>query len=164
MSYNALDIVVGIIFLSSIIVGTLRGFTKEVLSLVGWIAAFVIASRYAADMAALLPADWSVPAVRLALGFALLLIGVRLLCVMINALIYTLIRAAGLTLADHGMGSLFGLMRACVIVLSLGILAGLTELPRQPLWQEAFTSVWIVQAVRTVKPFLPENMAAYVKL
>lgn len=164
MSYNVLDIVVAIVFLTSIVVSTLRGFTKEILSLLSWIAAFVVASRYAADAATLLPIDWSVPTVRLAISFGLLLVGVRLLFAVVNGLVYAAIRAAGLTLADHGMGGLFGFARACVIVLSFGVLAGLTELPRHPIWQEAFTSAWIEQAVRTVKPLLPENMAPYVKL
>lgn len=125
MSYDLYPVLlVAIVFLTSIVVSTLRGFTRNFKFIE--LIPFVVASRYAADAATLLPIDWSVPTVRLAISFGLLLVGVRLLFALVNGLVMAT-RAAGLTLADHGMGGLFGFARACVIVLSFGVLAGLTN-------------------------------------
>lgn len=42
---TAFDYVVLAILVASVVISTLRGLVKEVLSLVAWLAAFVIASR-----------------------------------------------------------------------------------------------------------------------
>jgi membrane protein required for colicin V production len=158
MSFTAMDTVVALIILVSVLVSLIRGFVREVLSLIAWVLAFVIASRHADDAAVILPADLNSPALRIAIAFAMLLIGVRMLTALVNWGIDTAIKAAGLTLADRGLGGLFGLARGCVIVL-----AGLTQLPRQPVWQNAFTAPWIVLGVQTIKPLLPDKLAGYVR-
>jgi membrane protein required for colicin V production len=163
MTFTAMDGVVAIILACSVIVSLVRGFTREILSLIAWILSFVIATRYADEAAALLPADWTSPALRLAVGFGALLLGVRLLGSLVTWAIDIAIRATGLTLADRGLGSLFGLARGCVIVMALAVIAGLTQLPRQPVWQNAFSAPWIVLGVQTVKPLLPEKLAGYVR-
>ncbi len=160
------DYLVLTILVTSVIISTVRGLVKEVLSLLAWAAAFVVANTWAADMAALLPQSWTsmLPGsmTKLILGFIILFIGTLLLCGLVNLAIGHLIKAIGLTLADRGLGGLFGLARGALLVLSGVILAGLTTLPQQPVWRDALLSPLCETAVRTIKPVLPSEWASYV--
>ena len=79
MSYAdyAILAIVGI----SLLVGALRGFIKEVFSLAVWAAAFLIAWRFAGDLAGLMEEQVDLPSARTAIAFTglflvVLLIGV----------------------------------------------------------------------------------------
>jgi membrane protein required for colicin V production len=159
---TAFDYVVLTILVASIVISVLRGLVKEVLSLLAWLAAFVIANRYGAQMAALLPDAVPAGTVRLVSGFAILFIGTMLLSSLVNLAIAHIIRASGLQVVDRGLGGLFGLARGVLIVLTLVILAGLTDLPRQPVWRDAVLSPMAESAVRTIKPLLPDEWARHV--
>jgi len=160
------DYIVLTILTASIIISVLRGLVKEVLSLLAWVAAFVVANTYAPQMAALLPDAFSDmlpgPMPRLIAGFAILFFGTLLLVGFVNMAIGQLIRAAGLSLADRGLGGLFGLARGVLLVLAGVILAGLTEIPKQAVWRDALLSPLAETAVRTIKPMLPPNWAQHV--
>ncbi len=159
---TAFDYVLLTILLASVVISTLRGLVREVLSLFAWLAAFVVANRYGAEMAALLPDALPAGTVRLVAGFAILFVGMLLLSSLVNLAIARIIAASGLEVADRGLGGLFGLARGILIVLTLVILAGLTDLPRQPVWRDAMFSETAVSAVRIVKPWLPEAWARHV--
>ena len=100
---------------------------------------------------------------RLMVAFVLLFLGVRILMGLLSLALGALIEASGMSLADRGLGGLFGLARGIVIVLFVVILCGMTAIPRQPFWQEAMLSPLDEAGARTVTPFLPAAMAQHVK-
>lgn len=156
------DYLVLFILISSIVISTLRGLVKEILSLVSWIVAFVVANMYGAQLAPLLPDMIPGEMVRLIVAFVALFIGVRLLMGLLMMAVDALIKASGLSLADRGLGGLFGLARGIVIVLAGVIVAGMTDLPKQQFWTEAMLSPMAETGVRTVKPFLPASLSRHV--
>ena len=156
------DYLVLFVLISSIIVSTLRGLVKEILSLVSWIVAFVVANMYGATLAPMLPAIIPGNMVRLIVAFIALFIGVRLLMGLLMMAVDALVKASGLSLADRGLGGLFGLARGIVIVLAGVIVAGMTELPKQDFWTHAMFSPMAETGVRTVKPFLPASLSRHV--
>jgi len=156
------DYVVLCILIASIVISTLRGLIKEILSLVSWIVAFVVANLYGAQLAPMLPAMIPGDAVRLMVAFVALFIGVRLLMALVMLAVDAVIKASGLSLADRGLGGLFGLARGLVIVLAAVILCGMTDLPKQDFWRDAMFSPLAETGVRTVKPFLPASIARHV--
>lgn len=156
------DYLVLFILIASIVISTLRGLVKEILSLVSWIVAFVVANMYGAQLAPMLPDMIPGEMVRLIVAFVTLFIGVRLLMGLLMMAVDALIKASGLSLADRGLGGLFGLARGIVIVLAGVIVAGMTDLPRQPFWTEAMFSPMAETGVRTVKPFLPASLSRHV--
>jgi membrane protein required for colicin V production len=160
---TAFDYIVLTILVCSVIVSMVRGLVKEVLSLLAWIFGFIAANLYGPWMAQQLPDAFPGTAVRMVAGFLIVLIGVVLLVGLINMAIGSLIRVTGLTVADRGLGGLFGFARGVVIVIALVIAAGFTTLPRQPVWRDAALSPLAETAVRTIKPLLPDRLAAYVK-
>ncbi len=156
------DYLVIFVLASSVIIGTLRGLVKEVLSLGGWIVAFVVANAYSPWLAAMLPEAVPGPVVRLIVAFIALFIVARILLALVTMAIEALIEAGGLSLADRGLGSLFGLARGIVIVLAGVILAGMTSMPKQDFWKYALLSPMAESGVRTIKPFLPADLAQHV--
>ena len=160
---TAFDYVVLTILIASIVVSVLRGLVKEVLSLIAWIAAFIVANRYGADMAALLPDAVPAGTLRLVAGFAILFIGSLLIAALVNRAIAHIIEASGMKIVDRGLGGLFGFARGALIVVTLVILAGMTGLPREPVWRNALLSPLAESAARTVKPWLPDKWAGRIR-
>jgi membrane protein required for colicin V production len=157
------DYLVLFVLICSIIISTLRGLVKEILSLLGWIVSFVVANAYSQDLASLLPDIIPGNVARLIVAFIALFIGARLLMKLLTMAMDEFIKATGLTIADRGLGSLFGLGRGVVIVLAVVLLCGMTALPQQPFWKDALLSPLAESAARTVKPFLPGDFARHVQ-
>ncbi|MDO8439330.1 MAG: CvpA family protein [Telluria sp.] len=156
------DYLVLFILIASIVISTLRGLVKEILSLLSWIVAFVLANAYGAQLAPLLPSMIPGEAVRLMVAFVALFIGVRLLMGLLMMAVDALIKASGLSLADRGLGGLFGLARGIIIVLAAVIVGGMTDLPKQDFWKNALLSPMAETGARTVKPFLPAALSRHV--
>ena len=156
------DYLVIFILIASIIISTMRGLVKEILSLVSWVVAFVVANMFGAQLAPLLPEVIPGEVMRLIVAFLALFIGVRILMGLLMMAVDALIKAGGLSLADRGLGGLFGLARGIVIVLAAVIVAGMTALPKQDFWTQALLSPMAESGVRTVKPFLPASMSQHV--
>lgn len=157
------DYVVVFVLVCSIVISTLRGLVKEMLSLLSWIVAFLVANAYGERLADLLPNAVPGTATRLILAFIVLFIGVRLLMALFALAVDAMIKAAGLSVADRGLGGLFGLARGVVIVLAMVLLCGMTAIPQQPFWRNALLSPLAETAARTVKPFLPGDLARHVQ-
>jgi membrane protein required for colicin V production len=157
------DYLVLFVLVSSVIISTLRGLVKEILSLLGWVVAFVVANAYGAQLAPMLPEVLPGDSARLIAAFVVLFLGVRILMGLLSLAIGALITATGLTLADRGLGGLFGLARGIVIVLAAVILSGMTSIPQQDFWKDALLSPMAETGARTVKPFLPAALAQHVR-
>ncbi len=149
--------------LCSIIISTMRGLIKEVLSLVSWIVSFVVANAYGATLAGWLPDLIPGQSLRLIVGFLVLFIGVRLLMSLLMKAVDALIKASGLSLADRGLGGLFGLARGCVIIMAAVLLSGMTSIPQQAFWKDALLSPMAETAAQTIMPFLPGSVTQHVK-
>ncbi|KQV49054.1 MULTISPECIES: CvpA family protein [Massilia] len=157
------DYVVLFILASSVVISTMRGLVKEILSLLGWVAAFIVANAFGAKLAPMLPSVIPGEALRLIVAFIALFLGVRVLMGLLALAIGALIEASGLSLADRGLGGLFGLGRGIVIVLAGVILCGMTSIPQQAFWKDALLSPMAETGARTVKPFLPAAFAQHVQ-
>lgn len=157
------DYLVLSVLLCSIVISTLRGLVKEILSLISWVVSLVVANAYGESLAKLLPEMIPGTLTRLIVAFVALFIGVRILMVLLTMAVESLVKAGGLTVADRGLGGLFGLGRGMIIVLTAVLLCGMTAIPRQPFWKDALLSPLAETAARTMKPFLPGDFARHVQ-
>ena len=157
------DYLVLFVLICSIVISTLRGLVKEILSLLSWIVAFVVANAYGESLALLLPDMVPGNTTRLIVGFIVLFIGVRILMGLLTMALDAVVKASGLALADRGLGGLFGLARGLLIVLAGVLLCGMTAIPQQNFWKEALFSPLAETAALTVKPFLPGDFARHIK-
>jgi len=99
----------------------------------------------------------------LIVAFLALFIGVRLLMTLLTMAIDAVLKASGLSVADRGLGGLFGLGRGMLIVLAVVLLCGMTSIPQQAFWKQALLSPLAETAARTVKPLLPGNFAQHIQ-
>ena len=79
------DYLILFVLLCSVVISTMRGLIKEILSLVSWIVSFVVANAYGAILADWLPNFIPGQTLRLIVAFLILFIGVRLLMALIRA-------------------------------------------------------------------------------
>lgn len=126
------------IFALSCVIGLIRGFVREALSLVIWVCAAVVARLFGEQLAVLLIGHIESPSIRLMTAFTLLFVGTLLLGAMLSYLVGALIRATGLSGTDRLLGMVFGAARAFIIVMALLILLpGFLPVREEPWWQES---------------------------
>tara|TARA_R110001599_G_scaffold159052_1_gene345987 strand:+ start:6531 stop:7019 length:489 start_codon:yes stop_codon:yes gene_type:complete len=157
------DYLVLFVLICSIVISTLRGLVKEILSLAGWVVAFIVANAYGEALAPLLPDVMPGATTRLIVAFIALFIGVRILMGLLAMALEAIVKASGLTLVDRGLGGLFGLARGALIVLAAVLLCGMTAIPQQPFWKQALLSPVAETFALTIKPFLPGEFARRVQ-
>jgi membrane protein required for colicin V production len=108
-------------FIAVLTVSTLislwRGFAREALSLLGWVAAFVLANLFADRLSGLLIQFIDNEPARYMAAFALLFVGVLLLFNLLGVLVRQLIRLTGLSILDRLLGTVFGFTRGLIILL-----------------------------------------------
>ena len=141
-----------------------RGFVKEALSLIGWIAAFLIAIAYSGRVASWLEGYVTVPSVRVAIGFAALFVLVLLACGIVIRMAGALVAKTGMSGTDRTLGIVFGILRGVVIAGLLVLLAGLTPLPRDPWWSESSFLPHFVDFAHEVLAYLPADLQQYFDL
>lgn len=157
--YVAITIVV-----LSMILGGFRGMVKEVLSLVNLVLAFWVANQYGGELVVYMEwADGLSPAMKALVGCAAAFFGMILTGAIVIGLLGRIVSAAGLGFADRGLGLAFGVGRGVLIVLILVTAAGFTSLPSKPFWREATLSPYAVDAIKQLKPHLPESVAKWVR-
>ncbi|ACE84956.1 CvpA family protein [Cellvibrio japonicus] len=110
------------IFSLSCLIGLIRGFVREALSLFIWVAAVLVARVFGGQLEVLLVGHIETPSVRLMTAYAVLFIATLLLGAMLSYLIGALVRATGLSGTDRLLGMVFGAARAFIIVMALLIL------------------------------------------
>lgn len=140
------------------VVSLMRGFLREALSLIGWVAAFWVAIAFSGGAAALIEAHVSAPSVRHAIAFAALFVGVLLLTGVALHLMGLLVEKTGLSGTDRTLGILFGVLRGVVIAGLLVLLAGLTPLPRDPWWSRSVFLPHFERVANEIRAFLPPDI------
>lgn len=124
----------GIIALSTII-SLVRGFTREVLSLITWAVAIWVAIKFTVPAAEFLKEDITSPELRLVTAFVGLFITTLIAGSLVNYIISRLVITTGLSGTDRLLGSLFGITRGVLIGVLLIIAAGFTPIIHQPAWK-----------------------------
>lgn len=156
-----LDWVFAVIVAISLAVGAWRGLVFEVLSVMGWIASFVLAQWLAPDVAAWLPMGEAPPALRHAVGFVLVLVVTVFAAALLSALARKMIEAVGLRPVDRLLGALFGVLRGVVIVLAVSVVFQMTPLRDTQAWSDSVGAEAATKVLRGLKPMLPEQFWQY---
>ncbi|MCX7961125.1 MAG: CvpA family protein [Burkholderiales bacterium] len=154
-----LDYAVGGVLAVSVAVGVWRGLVREIVSLAGWVMAFLAANLLAGPLAAHVPQQIPSPELRALAAFVAVFVATLVLASLAALLLSRLVRAAGLGGIDRALGALFGAARAAVVLAAFALLAGLTSLPRQPAWRDSASGPWLAAAALALKPWLPPAFA-----
>ena len=145
----------------SVAAGLWRGLVFELMSLVGWVVAYVAAQLYSTQVASQLPIGQPGSALNQGAGFALTFIGVLIGWTLLARLVRLLLHATPLTLIDRTLGAAFGLARGGVLLLVLATLVAFTPAARSQPWQDSQGAAWLRAALQGIKPVLPADVARY---
>ena len=145
----------------SLLVGAWRGLMFEVISLVSWLVAFVLAQWFAPSVAQWLPISSVSEPLRFGIGFGLVFVGTVFAGGLIAFVVKKLLAAVGLSQADRLFGAAFGAVRGLVVLLALTVLVGMTPLTSAPWWQVSEGAKLASAALHGLKPVLPEDFGKY---
>ena len=117
--------------------GASRGFAKEALSLMTWLAAIWVAWHFTWLIEPML-GEWVVaPDLKVWVARAVIFVLVLVLGGLIARLVGQVIKHTGLSGVNRILGSLFGLGRGAIVVGLMVIVLELVGLEEDPWWQEA---------------------------
>ncbi len=131
------DIVIPGIIAISALFSLIRGFVREALSLLGWLAAVWVALTFTKDFADLLLTGISAPSIRMVVSFTILFVVTLVITALVNHLAGSLVVKTGLSSTDRMIGMVFGIARGVLVVAVLVLLAGMTTIPQDPWWQQS---------------------------
>lgn len=150
--------VIGVLLLC-IFWGVLRGLVREVVSILGWVIAFLAANLFAGPLGPVLPAQIPTPELRVAVAFVAIFVGSLVVTTLLGLILSKMVKAVGLESLDRVLGALFGVAKAALILVAVALLAGLTSAPRQGYWRDSISGEPLVRAATALKPLLPPTFA-----
>lgn len=123
----------------SMVISLMRGFVREAMSLVVWIAAVVVALVFYQQLAPLMSELVSTPSLRYLVAWLILFLGVLLVGGLINFLLARLVSASGLSGTDRLLGLVFGALRGFVVVMVVLItLPQILPVDQDAWWRQSF--------------------------
>ncbi len=158
---NMLDLAIVAIVLVSLLVGLVRGFVREVLSLAAWIVALWAAYGYARLGGTYLVDYIDQPPVRVVAAFAIIFVVVLIVASFLGYLLCRLFSVGGLDGLDRSLGMLFGIGRGVLVVAILILVAIFMDMTPQPWWQKSLLASYFDPVVELLRSLMPPDLAGY---
>ena len=152
-----IDLVLLAVLGLSVLAGLWRGFVFEIVALLGWLVAYIMANICGPLLAASLPAGGSA-AVRFWGAYVLVFVIVLVVCGLLARVLRALISATPLSAVDRLLGGAFGAARGALVLVIVGTLIMLSPFARADWWRHSQSALWIGQALQGLKPVLPESL------
>lgn len=157
--FGWVDWVLLAVLVVSVCVGLWRGLVFEVLSLVGWVVAFIAAQAFAPFVATYVPIGVPGSALNHGVAFFVTFVLALIVWALASRLIRLLIHATPLQPVDRLLGGVFGLARGAVLLLAVATVVMLSPAQRSAAWQQSRGAVWLATALQGLKPMLPDAVA-----
>ena len=157
------DYAVLAIVAASILLGAWRGLVSEVLALAAWVVALLAGRALAPEMAPVFGEWLQEPALGYAAAFVAIVLAVLVAAALLRLALSKLLRAIGLGPLDRFLGAVFGVARGVLVVLLCVLIGGLTALPQQAWWRQAWLAPPLETAVLAAKPWLPAAVAKRIR-
>lgn len=135
--FNGVDYVVIAILLISTLAGLMRGLLHEVIALITWIAACIVAILFASKLAASFSGAEQGTMVSIGLSFIALFLGTLLVGTLINYFVSRTMSMAGIGIFNRFLGGVFGIARGFLMVIVMMFIVQLTPAAAQPYWSQS---------------------------
>lgn len=168
-----IDIIIVTIVLISAGVSLFRGFVKEAISMLTWVAAIWLAINFSDQIAQWLPQSWEsvsfnlgdtdfdISNMRKGVAFIIVLAGTLIVGAIINLILSRVTHNSILRGTDRTLGVLFGLARGAIVVTILVLVAGLTSVPDSIEWKQARLLDPFYRAAIWTLNVMPERYSRY---
>jgi membrane protein required for colicin V production len=157
------DYVILVVFGASVAIGVWRGVVGEIIALAAWVLAFFAARAWDGEVARLLQTSIADPGLRIVAAWVVIFVAVLLLMALLRLAIRGLLKALGLSLSDRLLGIVFGALRGVAIALALVTVGGMTSLPKEKWWSDAYFAAPLETAVIAGKPWLPPEVSKRIR-
>jgi len=155
------DIALLAVFGLSVLIGLWRGFVFEIVSLLGWLVAFVIANSAGPLLADVLPFG-DQPQFRLWIAYVAVFVVILVTCTLLARMLRALVAATPLSFVDHLLGGLFGAARGALICLVAATLVMLSPYATSTTWKKSHGALWLGMALEGLKPVLPQSLNVHI--
>ena len=153
------DMTMLVVLAVSMVVGLVRGFVFECLSLAGWLVAWFAAQWAAPQLAPHVPVGVPGSGLNLGVAFVLAFVAALVVWALLSRLIRMLIHATPLSVPDRLLGAGFGVLRAAVLLLAVATAVWLTPAAQSQGWRTSQGARWLGLSLQALKPLLPEPAA-----
>jgi membrane protein required for colicin V production len=157
------DITLLTILSVSVLVGLWRGLTFEVISLLGWLVAFVIANSCGPMLADVLPVAPPGSGLRMWICYALVFFFVLISCALLARMLRALISATPLSAVDRLLGGVFGVVRGALVLVIVATLVSLSPAAGAEVWRSSYGALWLGQALELMRPALPPALSSHLR-
>jgi membrane protein required for colicin V production len=144
------------VFAISVLLGIWRGMTREVFSLLTWIAAFVVAWLFSTQVAIMLTPYIPDPVLRIAAACAGVFLGALLVGAVLTHVLVSVVRGSGFSPADRTLGGGLGLVRAVVLVSLFVLIGGHMGAAQAGWWRESALIDRFVPLAQGFETVIPE--------
>lgn len=145
----------------SVIVGVVRGLMYEVMSLLGWVLAYLAAHALAGMLAPVIPMGVPGSGLNLAVSFAAVFIGTLIVWNLLSWLVKKLVQASPLNPLDRVLGAVFGLLRGALVALVVATAVNLTPLAESATWRASYGAAGLHEVLSGLRPLLPPEVARH---
>ena len=145
----------------SVLVGLLRGFTYEVLALLGWVAAYFAAQWFSPLLMPWIPLGAPGSALNQGAAFVATFLLALIAWAFATRLVTLLVKSSPLRPFDRVLGAGFGLLRGVVVLLVITTVVSLTPWARSPAWQSSQGAAWLNATLQAIAPVLPSDLARH---
>ena len=161
---NAFDLVMLSVLIVFALLGAWRGLVSEVISILQWVVAGVIAWFFAGSLSHIFQRFVGEPALRKLLAFVLIFIVVFTLGVGVSWLIRKHLPAKrGFRIANAILGGVFGAARGALVILIVFLAAGLTTYPQRSWWRQSSLAPFFERSALYVSEYLPRDIARHIR-
>lgn len=155
------DIALLAVFGVSVLIGLWRGFVFEIVSLLGWLVAFVIANSAGPFLAGFVPVG-DEPQVRLWIAYIVVFVVILVTCTLLARMLRALIAATPLSFVDHLLGGTFGALRGALVCVVVATLVMLSPYATSTAWKKSHGALWLGMALEGLKPVLPQSLNVHI--
>lgn len=156
------DIALLAVFGLSVLIGLWRGFVFEIVSLLGWLVAFVIANSAGPTLADVIPLTNTDPQLRLWVAYVVAFVLVLVACTLLARMLRALVAATPLSFVDHLLGGVFGAARGALVLVVVATLVMLSPFARSTPWTNSHGALWLGLALEGLKPVLPQSLNVHI--
>jgi membrane protein required for colicin V production len=150
------------VLLLSILIGLWRGFVFEVVSLLGWLIAYVIANLFGPLLAQQMPFGDPASPLRVWVAYGVVFLLVLVACTLLARMLRALVSATPLSVVDRLLGGVFGVARGTLVLVVAATLVTLSPFAHAPWWRNSHGALWLGQALEGLKPVLPQSLNVHI--
>ena len=152
-----LDISIIVLILISVLVGLLRGFTKELMSIAAWVISIYLAFNFYSYAAVYLSQYINNELFSNIAGGALIFVVSLFLLSLVGYLVSKAVAATGIKGTDRVLGAVLGVVRGVLIVGFFIVVASIFNVQNREFWQQSQLIHYFQPVADTINAVLPEN-------